>query len=307
MPDLTVRLGGLHFKNPIIGASGTFGFGQELEGYLNLDLLGGLVTKGLSLEPRPGGPAPRICEVVGGMLNAIGLANPGLKIFLKEKLPFLQKLAQKGCVIIVNLYGESEQEFIALAEQLSDQSGISVLEINLSCPNVSDGGMAFGVSPKAVEHMTGAVRRATKLPIWVKLTPNVTDITEIAKAAAFAGADGVSLINTLLGIAIDPQTRKPRLGNITGGLSGPGIKPIALRMVFQVARAVNIPVIGLGGITQGQDVAEFMIAGSHLVQVGTANLIDPSACNRILKEFIDFCKTNKIDMVSDLTNSLEIK
>jgi dihydroorotate dehydrogenase (NAD+) catalytic subunit len=265
-----VDLGGLTLKNPILTASGTFGYGSEYAPYLDLNSLGGLVTKGISLEPRLGNPAVRICETASGMMNAIGLANVGLAEFISQKLPFLAAL---DTAVVVNLYAESQDDFARLAAAMEGLEGVSALEVNVSCPNVKDGGMAFGVCPEAVAGVTRAVKAETGLPVWVKLTPNVSSPVPVAQAAAEAGADALSLINTLMALAINARTRKPRLANVYGGLSGPAIKPVGLRMVHQVSQAVDLPVVGLGGISSGEDAAEYLLAGASAVQVGTANFM----------------------------------
>lgn len=302
--DMTARVGGLTLRNPILAASGTFGYGREYAGQLDLDALGGLVTKGISLTPRAGNAPPRICETACGMLNAIGLANVGVEAFLRDKLPFLRPYQERGLAVVVNLYGESLEEFTQLARELEGQAGLSALEVNVSCPNVKGGGMAFGVDPSAVAEITQAVKAATSLPVWVKLTPNVSDPVPMAKAAKAAGASAVSLINTLLGMAIDPVTRKPRLANVFGGLSGPAIKPVGLRMVHQVARAVDIPVVGLGGVMSGTDAAEYLLAGAAAVQVGTASFHDPAACPRIADELRGFCQGQNLASVGELVGGL---
>lgn len=302
-PSLQTKVGKVALQNPIIAASGTFGYGLEFAPYLDLNRIGGLVTKGISLKPRQGNPPQRIWETASGMLNAIGLANVGLESFIKDKLPALAKL---DCALIVNLYGEAESEFAELARVLDRQEGIAALELNVSCPNVKEGGMAFGVDPQAVASVTRAVKAETGLPVWVKLTPNVTSPVAIAQAAAEAGADAISLINTLLGMAIDASTRKPRLANVVGGLSGPAIKPVGLRMVWQVAQALpEVPVVGMGGITSGEDAAEYLIAGSSAVQVGTGNFMDPSACARIADELAKFCQENGVTDLRQLIGSLQ--
>lgn len=293
----------LKLKNPLLAASGTFGYGREYADYFDPALLGGLVTKGLSLEPREGNPPPRVCETAGGMLNSIGLANPGLEQFLAEELPYLAGL---DTCVVVNLYAESEEDFADLARRLDGVQGVDALELNLSCPNVSGGGMAFGVDPEAVGRLTRVVRQQTAKPLWVKLTPNVSDPRPMAAAAQAAGADAVSLINTLLGMAIDARSRRPRLGNLFGGLSGPAIKPVGLRMVYQVAREVDLPVIGMGGIQSGQDVVEYLLAGASAVQVGTAGLADPAAWPRILAELEDFCRLEGVARVEELVGALEV-
>lgn len=302
--DMAVTVGAtrpLRLKNPVIAASGTFGYGLEYGAQLDLAALGGFVTKGVSLKPRDGNPPPRICETAAGMLNAIGLANVGLEVFLGEKLP---KLRQLDTAVVVNLYGEAVEEFAELARRLTEAGGVAALELNVSCPNVKAGGMAFGCAPGPVGEITAAVRAASDLPVWVKLTPNVTDPVGIARAAEAAGADAVCLINTLLGMAIDARRKRPRLANVYGGLSGPAIKPVALRMVHQVSRAIGIPVVGLGGIVSGEDAAEFLLAGAAAVQVGTANFLDPAACVRVAAELEAFCAEQGVAAVSELVGGL---
>lgn len=305
-PSLAVTVGRerpVRLANPVIAASGTFGYGLEYAGHLDLKALGGLVTKGVSLKPRVGNPPPRICETAAGMLNAIGLANVGLEVFLRDKLP---ALLPYGVPVVVNLYGESVEEFVALARALDGAPGVAALELNVSCPNVKEGGMAFGCHPGPVGEITSAVRAATNQPLWVKLTPNVADPVPMAKAAQAAGADAVCLINTLLGMAIDARRRCPRLGNIVGGLSGPAIKPVGLRMVWQVAQAVDIPVVGMGGIVSGEDAAEYLLAGASAVQVGTANFLDPAACLKVAQGLRDFCRQEDIADVNELVGGLRI-
>jgi dihydroorotate dehydrogenase (NAD+) catalytic subunit len=302
--QMSVKVGGLELCNPVLAASGTFGYGREFSPYMDLNRIGGLVTKGVSLKPRLGNPPQRVVETAGGMLNAIGLANVGLKDFLADKMPWLSKLGTK---VVVNLYGESLEEFSALASGLEDQAGVAALELNVSCPNVKEGGLAFGVNPDSVAEVTRTVKAASGKPVWVKLTPNVTDPVLIAKAARDAGADALSMINTLLGMAIDPVEKKPVLANVFGGLSGPAIKPVGLRMVYQVSRAVDIPVIGLGGIMTGRDAAEYMLAGASAVQVGTANFSDPTSCLRIAEELAGFCTEQGISRVSQLVGGLDDK
>ncbi|MGD8562897.1 MAG: dihydroorotate dehydrogenase [Desulfarculaceae bacterium] len=297
-----VKLGRLSLQNPVIAASGTFGYGWEFEGYLDLNGLGGIVTKGISLGPRPGNRPPRTWETACGMLNAIGLANVGLEAFLKEKLPFLAGLDAK---VIVNLYAETLEDFTALAAALEGVPGVDALELNVSCPNVKKGGLAFGQDPGAVGEVTAAVRRQTSLPLWVKLTPNVSDPTPMARAAADSGADAISLINTILGMAIDARSRRPRLGNLYGGLSGPAIKPVGLRMVHQVSQAVPLPVVGMGGIMCGEDAAEYLLAGARAVQVGTANFVDPQACLRVARELEEFLAEQGIADVNELVGALQ--
>ncbi len=277
--DLRVRIGDLQLRNPVMTASGTFGYAREFSQLINLHRLGGVVVKGISLEPRPGNPPPRVVETACGMLNAIGLENVGLHGFIKKKMDFLRGINSR---IVVNILGDSVEEYALLAEQLSDVEGVDALEINISCPNVKKGGVAFGTVPDMAAEVTSAVKRRTQLPVIVKLSPNVTDITLMAKAVEDAGADAVSLINTLIGMAIDPQSRRPKLANVIGGLSGPAIKPVALRMVWQVAQAVTIPVIGIGGIATAEDALEFLLAGATAIQVGTANFYQPQAAESII-------------------------
>lgn len=298
IPNLSVNIAGVKFKNPVIAASGCFGYGQEYAEIFDLNKLGGFVVKGISLKPQQGNKTPRIVETPSGMLNAIGLQNVGLENFVKLKLPFLRKLDTK---VIVNLYGKKIVEYAELAEKLSGEKGISFLEVNISCPNVEKGGMAFGHDPKVVFKLVKEVKKKSKIPVIVKLSPNTDKIKEIAKSAEDAGADAVSLINTLLGMAIDIDKRKPVLANVTGGLSGPAIKPIALRMVWQVARSVKIPVIGMGGITDYSDALEFIIAGAAAVQVGTANFINPLITLEIIEGIGLYLRKNKIQNINSLT------
>jgi dihydroorotate dehydrogenase (NAD+) catalytic subunit len=280
--DLSVRLGSLRLNNPIITASGTFGYGLEFAPYGDLKRLGGIAVKGLSLKPRAGNPVPRIAETPCGMLNAIGLQNIGVERFLRDKLPLLP---WKETAIIANLYGQSEEEFTALASMLAAEPGIAALEVNISCPNVKEGGVQFGQDPACAAGVTRAVKRAAGAkPVMVKLSPNVADIAAIGRAVASEGADMISLINTLSGMAVDVRTRRPRLANLYGGLSGPAIKPVALRMVHQLCRAVSVPVVGLGGIASAEDVLEFILVGATAVQVGTANFLRPDFAFRLVDE-----------------------
>ncbi|MHB8137605.1 MAG: dihydroorotate dehydrogenase [Smithellaceae bacterium] len=300
---LAVEIGSLKLKNPVMTASGTFGYGEEYAEYLDLNRLGGIVVKGLSLEPRLGNPPPRIMETAGGMLNAVGLQNVGVDVFIMEKLPFLK---QYDVAVIANIYGESYSEYEKVAKKLSQAGGVSALEVNVSCPNVKKGGVSFGSDPKAAAEVTRRVKAETHLPVIVKLTPNVTDIAAIAQAVEKAGADAVSLINTLTGMSIDLKTRTPHLKNITGGLSGPAIKPVALRMVWQVAQKVTIPVIGIGGIMTPEDALEFMIAGASAVQVGTANFINPFAAVEIIDGIRHYLHDNKIKNIKDIVGTLRV-
>lgn len=301
--DLKTDIGGIELKNPVMTASGTFGYGREFDHVIDLSRLGAIVVKGLSLEETPGNPPPRVVETASGMLNAIGLENVGIKRFIKEKLPFLQTLTSP---IIANIYGKSSEDYIELASQIDDIDGISGIEVNISCPNVKAGGIAFGVEPIAAYNVVKGVREKTSKSVIVKLTPNVTDITEIAKSVEDAGADSVSLVNTLTGMAIDIDTRQPKLANITGGLSGPAIKPVALRMVWQVAQKINIPIIGIGGIMNAEDALEFIIAGASAVQVGTANFVNPHATIDILDGIINYLEEKNISSIRDLIGSMEV-
>ncbi len=295
--ELKTQIGSLILNNPIMTASGTFGYGQEFEPFVDLDSLGAVVVKGISLYPRPGNPPPRIVETPCGMLNAIGLENVGAKHFISDKLPYLR---EKKCPLIVNILGDSIEEYCQLAKQLSAENGISALELNISCPNVKKGGVAFGANNELAYELTSAVRKITKLPLIVKLSPNVNDITIMAKAVEAAGADAISLINTLIGMAIDIKTQRPVLANITGGLSGPAIKPIALRMVWQASSSVKIPVIGIGGISTWQDAIEFIMAGASAIQVGTANFYNPKAVDEIRVGICNYLQEQKIDHIKRL-------
>lgn len=277
--DLGVTIGSLHLNNPVMTASGTFGYAAEFANLVDLDRIGAVVVKGISISPRPGNPPPRVAETACGMLNAIGLENVGLERFVAEKMPFLRMCRSK---VIVNILGDSIEEYAVLARELSGVAGVDALEVNISCPNVKKGGVAFGTDPEMAAAVTMAVKKASRLPVIIKLSPNVTDIVTMARAVEDSGADAVSLINTLIGMAIDAQTRRPKLANIIGGLSGPAIKPIALRMVWQVASAVSIPVIGIGGIGTAEDAIEFLVAGATAVQVGTANFYNPGATGEIV-------------------------
>jgi dihydroorotate dehydrogenase (NAD+) catalytic subunit len=299
---MAVQIGGLKMKNPVMTASGTFGYGEEYADYVDLNQLGGIVVKGLSLLPRLGNPPPRIMETAGGMLNAVGLQNVGVDIFIEEKLPFLR---QYDMAVIANIYGESYAEYAAVARKLSAAKGVHALEVNVSCPNVKKGGLSFGCDPKAAAEVTRRVKAETNLPVIVKLTPNVTDITIIAQAVEKAGADAVSLINTLSGMSIDLGARRPHLKNITGGLSGPAIKPVALRMVWQVAGKISIPIIGIGGISTAEDALEFMMAGAKAVQIGTANFINPRATIEIIGGMRHFLQHNKMKTINDIVGTLQ--
>ena len=299
---MAMKIAGLKLKNPVMTASGTFGYGEEYSDYVDLNRLGGIVVKGLSLKPRQGNPPPRIMETSGGMLNAVGLQNVGVDVFINEKLPFLRRY---DVAVIANIYGESYQEYAQVASKLSRTEGVHALEINVSCPNVRKGGLSFGSDPKAAAQVTRRVKAETHLPVIVKLTPNVTDIASIALAVENAGADAVSLINTITGMSIDLKTRTPHLKNVTGGLSGPAIKPIGLRMVWQVAQKVSIPVIGIGGIMTAEDALEYMIAGATAVQIGTANFINPCASIEIIDGIRHYLCENKIKKIIDIVGTLQ--
>ncbi len=301
--NTNVNIGGLKLKNPVITASGTFGYAFEFKDVVNLEKLGGIVVKGLSLKPSTGNPFPRVAETPSGLLNAIGLENVGIDAFVKDKLPFLETL---DTPIIANIYGKEIDDYMNLAERVNSIEKISGIEVNISCPNVKAGGVSFGVDPKAAFDVVSKVRKKTDKPLIVKLTPNVTDISQIALSVEDAGADSISLINTITGMVIDTKTRKPMLANITGGLSGPAIKPVALRMVWEVASKVKIPVIGVGGIMTPNDAIEFLIAGATAVQVGTANLINPKSTIKIIKGIEKYLKKNNFSSVTDLTGSIQI-
>jgi dihydroorotate dehydrogenase (NAD+) catalytic subunit len=300
-PDMRVQIGLLELRNPVMTASGTFGYAEEFSNLVRLEQLGGIIVKGISLQPRPGNPPPRIVETACGMLNAIGLENVGVDRFISEKMLYLRTVAAP---IVVNILGDSVEEYSEIARRLDGVEGIAALEVNISCPNVKKGGVAFGTVPEMAARVTEAVRKATGLPVIVKLSPNVTDIALMARAVAEAGADAVSLINTLIGMAVDPVSRRPRLANVIGGLSGPAVKPVALRMVWQVAQAVSIPVIGIGGITTADDALEFLLAGATAIQVGTANFYDPSAAENIIQGMEDYLKQQGEDRITDIIGTL---
>jgi len=302
-PDLRVKIGPMELKNPVLTASGTFGYGREFSSLIDLNLLGGIVVKGISLKPREGNPPPRIVETPCGMLNAIGLANVGLESFLKEKLPWLRRL---NTAVIVNIYGHTVEEYGAVAAGLSGVKGISAIEVNISCPNVEQGGMSFGTDPDMSAKVTECVIKEADKPVIVKLSPNVTDIRKIAVAVEDAGADALSLTNTLTGMAIDIEKRAPKLANISGGLSGPAIRPVSLFMVHQVVKSVKIPVIGIGGIVDYRDALEFLIAGARAIQIGTANFVNPKAPLDIIDGLERFCQDKGIDRIEDLIGTLKI-
>ena len=298
MGRLNVTLCGIELDNPVIPASGTFGFGYEFADYYDINELGTFSFKGTTAAPRFGNPTPRIAETPAGMLNAVGLQNPGVDRVKAEELPKLKRVFSKP--VMANVSGFSVGEYVEVVEKLDGEDAIGWFEVNISCPNVHGGGMSFGTDPKAASEVTRAVRKATKKPIILKLSPNVADITEIARAVEAAGADGVSLINTLLGMRIDIARRKPLLANTTGGLSGPAVFPVALRMVYQTAKAVKIPVIGMGGVSRAEDVIEMMLAGATAVEVGAANLVDPCACRDIIRDLPGVMDRYKIENLQDI-------
>lgn len=301
-PDLSVAIAGVRLQNPVMSASGTFGYGLEFAPYLDLSRVGAIVTKAVTLRPRDGNPPPRIRETPAGVLNAIGLQNPGVQVFLEEKLPALRGY---GVPVIVNVSGSTAEETAELARILT-VDGIAALEVNVSCPNVENEGMRFGTDCNLTAELTAAVVGATSLPVIVKLSPNVTDIVSIARAAQEAGAHALSLINTLLGMSIDVERRRPHLGNITGGLSGPAIRPVAVRMVWQVAQAVDVPVIGMGGIMSARDALEFILAGATAVAVGSANLVEPTSIQRVIDGLSEYCSAHRIERITDLVGALVI-
>lgn len=297
MVDLSTRLGDFALKNPVLTASGTFGFGLEYADFIDLGRLGGFIVKGTTLEPREGNPYPRMAETPSGMLNAVGLQNKGVDHFIEKIYP---QIAGCGSEVIVNVSGKSVADYAAVAEKLSALEGIHAIELNISCPNVKQGGMAFGTTCEGAASVVEAVRKAWPRHLMVKLSPNVTAITDIAKAVEAAGADSVSLINTLLGMAVDIERRRPVLSTVTGGLSGPAVKPVAVRMVWQVAHAVSIPVVGLGGIVNERDAIEFLMAGASAIQVGTANFINPAATVNILDGITAWCDSHGVERISDI-------
>ena len=301
-PELNVTLGGIELQNPVVTASGTFGYAREFEGLVDLNRLGAIIVKGLSLQPTKGNPPPRIVETPCGMLNAIGLENVGIESFARDKLPFLRTLSPP---IFANIYGTTVEDYAELAARLDALEGIAGVEVNISCPNVKAGGLAFGADPDSVFQVVEAVREKTTKHLIVKLSPNVTDVTVIARSAEAAGADSLSLINTITGMAVDIESRRPKIANITGGLSGPAIKPVALRMVWQVVQATKIPVIGVGGIMTAEDALEFLIAGAAAVQIGTANFVKPHATTDIIDGIEIFLKNRNIARVSDIIGTLE--
>ena len=302
-PNLSVTIGKIKLKNPVMVASGTFGFGEEYEDFFDLHQLGAIISKGISLKPMMGNPPPRIFETEGGIINSIGLQNPGFYDFIKNKLPYYKKIKTH---LIINLVGNTQREYVELAKRFDEVPGISGLEMNISCPNVKQGGIVFGSDPKMAYHLVREVRKATRLTLIVKLSPNVTDIGSMAKGVEEAGGDAVSLINTLRAMAVNIHSRKPELGNIIGGLSGPAVKPIALRMVWEVSRSVEIPVIGIGGIMNAEDAIEFILVGASAIQIGTANLINPKTGIEVINGIKKYLIKNKIQSVRKLTGFFKI-
>jgi dihydroorotate dehydrogenase (NAD+) catalytic subunit len=301
-PDLRVSCAGIELKNPVIAASGTFGYGIEFEDVVELSKLGGLVVKGLSKEPMIGNPPPRLFETPAGMLNAIGLQNIGAKAFIEEKLPLLREL--KNIVVIANVFGYTREDYERTIHILNEGEGIAAYELNVSCPNTAHGGIVFGTAPLMLEDVVLTAKRASTRPLIVKLSPNVTSIAQMAQVAESAGADAISLVNTFVAMAIDVETRKPRISNVTAGLSGPAIRPIAVRMVYEAAHAVRIPVVGMGGISTAADVVEFMLAGAAAVEVGTANYWDPCATEKIVDELEQWCVQHRVSRIADLTGAM---
>ena len=301
MPELSVNIAGVELKNPVMTASGTFGYGLEYEPFFDISQLGAVVVKGLSLNPKEGNPPPRIVETPAGILNAIGLQNVGVKAFLEDKLPQLKKLDVKT---IVNFFGNTGDEYVELASLLDHAEGIAALEVNISCPNIKSGGIAFGTDSGEAGKLIKSIRKKTSLPLIVKLSPNVTSISEIARSVECAGADAVSLINTITGMSIDIRTKRPKLANITGGLSGPAIRPVAVRMVWEVSRAVNIPVIGMGGIMSADDAIEFILAGADAIQIGTANFVNPGAAMEIIKGIESYLVRENLESIASLKGGM---
>ena len=301
-PDLSVNLVGIQLKNPVIAASGTFGYGIEFEDVVHLDKLGGFVVKGLSREPMAGNPPPRLYETPAGMLNAIGLQNIGARAFIGEKLPKLRQM--KNIVVFANVFGYTREDYERVVQILNESEGIAAYELNVSCPNTEYGGIQFGSDPRSLDEVVSTVRRHSQRPLIVKLSPNVTSIAQMAHVAQEAGADAISLVNTFVAMAIDAETRKPRIANVTAGLSGPAIKPIALRMVYDASKAVKIPVIGMGGISTAVDIVEFMLAGATAVQIGTASYWDPVATEKIVAELQTWCAEHNVERLADLTGGM---
>lgn len=301
-PDLSVSFCGIHLKNPVIGASGTFGYGLEFEDVVHLDKLGGFIVKGLSREPMTGNPPPRLYETAAGMLNAIGLQNIGARAFIDEKLPKLREI--KNIVVFANVFGYTREDYERTIQILNEGEGIAAYELNVSCPNTQHGGIQFGSDPRSLDEVVTTAKRVADRPLIVKLSPNVTSIAQMAHIAQEAGADAVSLVNTFVAMAIDPETRKPRIANVTAGLSGPAIKPIAVRMVYDAAHSVKIPVIGMGGISTAADIIEFMLAGATAVQIGTASYWDPCATEKIVDELQEYCAEHDIPELAEITGGL---
>ena len=301
-PDLSVKIGALRLSNPVLAASGTFGYGVEFAHLVDLNRLGGIVVKGLSLEPIAGAAAPRLCETPSGMLNAVGLQNVGVRAFVAEKLPALRDYRTP---VIANVFGYTVEEYAGVVRILEEAEGLAAYELNISCPNTAHGGLQFGSDPQMVSEVVSAARRETRRPLWVKLSPNVTDIATIARAAEGAGADALTVANTYQAMSVDIQTRKSRLGRVTGGLSGPAIKPITLRLVYEASRAVKIPIVGLGGIETAEDVLEYMIVGATAVQVGTASFTHPHACQRIIAGLEIACGKCKCNAINSLIGSIQ--
>jgi dihydroorotate dehydrogenase (NAD+) catalytic subunit len=301
---MKVSLAGIELTNPVIAASGTFGYGIEFEEIVSLERVGGFVTKGISLAPMAGHAPPRIIQTAAGMLNAIGLQNVGVKEYLEKKLPPMKRYPQ--CKVIVNVFGFTVSDYIGVIEQLNQAEGIAAYELNVSCPNVHMGGMTFGADPSCLEDLVGKAKAVARRPLIVKLSPNVTSIAQMARVAANFGADALSLVNTFLAMAIDAEERRPRLTNVTGGLSGPAIKPIALRMVYETAKAVSIPIVGMGGIVTAEDAVEFLLAGATAVEAGTASYADPRATERLARGLEQWCKSHQVERVASLTGALEL-
>jgi len=301
--DLSVEVGALRLSNPILAASGTFGYGVEFSHLVDLNGLGGFVVKGLSLEPMAGAPAPRLCETPSGMLNAVGLQNVGVRAFVAEKLPSLREYST---AVIANVFGYTVEEYTGVIRILEEAEGLAGYELNISCPNTAHGGIQFGSDPQLASDVVAAARKASRRPLWVKLSPNVTDIGAIARAAEEAGADALTVANTYQAMSVDVQTQKSRIGRVTGGLSGPAIKPITVRLAYEAARAVKIPIIGLGGIEKVEDVLEYLIVGARAVQIGTANFSRPDACQKIVDQLERYCRDAKINSISKLVGSLQV-
>ncbi|MHB1127482.1 MAG: dihydroorotate dehydrogenase [Bacillota bacterium] len=302
-PRTEVEIAGLKLKNPVMPASGTFGFGQEYKEFFDLNKLGALVVKSITLEPTQGNPPPRVVETPAGMLNAIGLQNPGLHVFINEKMPFLRTLRVP---VIVNIAGKTLEEYRELAGYLGEVEGVAALEVNISCPNVKEGGIAFGTRPDTARQVAETVRKATGIPLIIKLSPNVTDIVDMARAVEDGGADAISLINSLTGMVVDIHLRRPVLGNVLGGLTGPAIRPVALLMVWRVAQAVKVPVIGMGGIASASDAIQFLLAGASAVAVGTATFRDPATMAQVIEGIEDYLKENSIADINDLIGTLQV-